>query len=224
VRGSIVLIAHLAIACGAPPAQVAIANRGSAAPADTLPECKRTRGNLVATGGSSRDVPMLVLYERGGGALGFDVASFALWRDGTVVFKQDTLDEIPRLLQAKLDAETSRDLVARALARVRDLPSFTELVVETDEPIVELVVRDPDGWRDVAVGGLDRDSTTVPAKAQVFFSVYRELLARRPTQGDPAPPVPPSERPDSLADGYPAYRGESAIELVCSCARALRTE
>jgi len=215
-------IVTLAVACGPAARSETLENHFTAPADDGLPEC-RSDGNVAATGGS-RDYPVLVLYEHGGWALGFDVATLAVWRDGTIVFKADAADAIPRLLQTTLDTATSADIVARTLSRLRDLPSFTEISHATDEPAVEIIVRDRDAWRDVMVSGLYRDvpKSSVPAAAHAFFSVYHELLAWRPAQGTPVPALPASERPATLADGYPAFRGQYAIELVSSCARRLR--
>jgi hypothetical protein len=216
-------IASLAIACGPAARNQTLENHATAPADEGLPAC-RSVGNLAATGGS-QSYPVLVLYERGGWALGFDVATLVMWGDGTVAFKEDSrADAIPRLLQTHVDRETTRDIVTRTLARVRELPSFIEISYATDEPAVEIIVRDRDGWYDVMVSGLHRDvpKASVPATAQSFFAVYRELLARRPKQGTPVPALPPAERPAMLADGYPAFRGQNAIELVSGCSRALR--
>jgi hypothetical protein len=177
-------------------------------------------GNVVAIGPTALEAPVVVLYERSASASGFDLPSLALWRDGTVVYSEanETGQHVAGLFQARLSPEAAFELVARSLSRLRDAPIETAISPNmTDQPTVEVIVRDGDSWRRIGAYGLTRETRgdEVPRDMRPAYVTYHELLARIPTGRTPAPAI--DARPDRWPKSLASYRGQSVIDHVVFC-------
>ncbi len=131
-----------------------------------VPGCRRDH-NVVDVGDVG-DAPLAVVYEH---AMFFstDIPAAVLWPDGTLAFSDKRA-----WFTAALGAAEATRIAGDAAAALRAAPRHAESNRdETDQPIVELVVRDGSHWRVSDVRGLVRGDRGDGAAA-----AYRELLAR----------------------------------------------
>jgi hypothetical protein len=104
--------------------------------------------------------PSLVLYEHGWDWLTGQVfPRLAVWPDGAIVFRDAT-----GAREGRLDPAEARRLVDETAARIRGAPAYASVSAETDQPEVELVIRDGDAWRRAAVYGLWPDGPLAPVE------------------------------------------------------------
>jgi hypothetical protein len=153
-----VAAAAVAGACGQSAPQRIVASTGNTATTHVAPveiHCD-LRGNIVATGPTSSDVPIIVLYELGGWASPYYLPTLVVWADGTVAFSDEPFGEATHLLPATISGDDTTAL-ARTTARLRDAPGNETLNYMTDQPAVRIVFRDGDAWRVIQVFGLTRD-------------------------------------------------------------------
>ena len=210
----IVTVLCLTAACGGGPQAIG----GSGAAGDPAVHCSR-RGNIVATASATIDVPIVALFERSAWLSGFDVPSMLVWEDGTVVYSEEHPGASLRLLQVAMTPLQVREIERRVSRRVHDAPPTTATSPNaTDQPSVQIVVRDGDAWRVVEVYGLTRDlaASDVPSAAREVFAAYHELLAQRPSGGVPTPSTYP--RPPRWPEDLPTYRGQVVIDRLVGCA------
>jgi hypothetical protein len=174
--------------------------------------------NIVAVSPPSPDEPVLVMYERSSWLSGFDVPTLVLWADGTVAMGDAAGTNSHHLLAASLPADQALSIVQTTLADLRSAPIYTEVSDFTDQPSVQIVVRDGNAWRSIDVYGLERstkDAELTPA-VQPIAAVYRRLLAVHPPSSGPL--TQPVERPEGWPDEMPAYRGQIVVDHVVRCA------
>ena len=95
--------------------------------------------------------PTIVLYERNPWRDGHDAPTLALWADGTVVFAAQD-----HVAQAAIERAIASRTIAAATASLRHVPSYAAVTLWSDQPTVEITVRDGDRWRTVRVYGLHR--------------------------------------------------------------------
>ena len=158
------------------------------------PGCKRDH-NLIDVG-AIEDAPLAVVYEH---AMFFssDLPAVVLWPDGTLAFSVRR-----EWFVAQLGADEATRIAADAAASLGSAPRHAEIDRdETDQPVVELVVRDGSGWRVSGVRGLRRGD-----RGDGVAAAYRELLAR--AHGSTA-----RYTPDAIAIEYAPvadYTGELA--------------
>lgn len=186
--------------------------------ADVRIHCE-PHGNAVATGATTDDVPIVALFERNAWHSGFDVPTLLVWADGTVIYSEGVYGESLRLMQSTSTTWNTRDIAERVARRLHDAAPYVEVTPNwTDQPSVQIVVRDEDAWRVVEVYGLTETvkEKDVPASAREFFAAYHELLEARPTDGVPAPTT--YRRPPRWPDSLPSYRGQMTIDQLVFCA------
>lgn len=171
------------------------------------------RGNAVTTAPVSDDVPVIALFERTARHSGFDVPSLLVWRDGTVI----TREGYAPLTQATVARDRVEALAASLRSTLRDAPANAAISDWTDQPSVQIVLRDGDASRVVGVYGLQRATQSIPPAAAAVASAYHALLAWRATGGAPAPTTYP--RPPCWPEELPTYRGQWIIDQLVFCAR-----
>jgi hypothetical protein len=176
------------------------------------------RGNVVAMGPTSADVPIVVLYERSMWLSGFDVPTLLVYADGTAVYGDEPYGKSSRLYQATLSPEGASEILRMTTDRLRDAPPSSEMTNVTDQPLVQIMFRDNDAWRVVEAYGMTRttDETAVPAGLRNVFATYRELLNRRPSDRVPAPGDFP--RPTGWPAELPTFRGQHVVDQLALCA------
>ncbi len=130
------------------------------------PGCRRDHN--VVDAGPVGDAPLAVVYER---AMFFatDIPAVVLWPDGTLAFSVKR-----EWFAATLGAAEASRIASDAVAALRAAPRHAEISRdETDQPIVELIVRDGARWRVSDVRGLRRGD-----RGDGVSAAYRELLSR----------------------------------------------
>jgi len=127
--------------------------------------------------------PLVVLYERDPWLRlrGSDAPTVAIWSDGSVVFRSDRARET---LEGSIAAADAQRVAASVVRHVRAEPRHRDLGAVSDMRTVQVVVRDGTSWRAASVYGLERGDDDGDLGA-----AYRELLAVRPSHGEPFHPV-----------------------------------
>jgi hypothetical protein len=207
-------VAVLAACAGSAPPPAAPAHHGTAAAHHGA--CAANR-NIVAVSTPSPDEPALVMYERSSWLSGFDVPTLVLWADGTVAMGDAAGTNSHHLLAATLPADQALSIVQNTLADLRTAPAYTEITDVTDQPSVQIVVRDANAWRSVEVYGLQRSTSDaqVPPAAQAIAAVYRRLLSVHPAASGPL--AQSAERPKGWPTDLPVYRGQIVVDHVVRC-------
>jgi hypothetical protein len=144
---------------------------------------------MVATGTTSLDVPMLVLFERDVWKSGFDVPSLVVWPDGTVEYVDRAYEDHPQLYRAQIPQNQAVELLRSTVARLRDNPGKFSLSNASDQKYVEIIFRDANAWRYVTVYALQRGTRDTHAQSPLHdvIATYHDLLASRPSGRSPAP-------------------------------------
>jgi hypothetical protein len=220
MKKSLLLGSIAMAACGhaSPAPAPAPANSGTAAQDPGVPIRCQPNGNIVATGPTSEDVPVVVLYERSAWQSGVDLPTLLVWADGTVVYGDVPYGKSFRLFQATLSPESAAEVQQAVVARLRAAPPHTGMTNMTDQPTVEIMFRDDDAWRVVEAYGMTRTTKEdeVPSPLRDVFAAYRDLLNRRPSGRTPAPTGYP--RPDRWPEQLPTFRGQHAVDALSLCA------
>ena len=103
-----------------------------------------------------------------------------------VVFIHEGEDRLERR-QGSIGKDVATTLIRDVASSMRGVPPHSSVTDWTDAPTVEIVVRDSTEWRIADVYGLTRGKeTSGPAG---FAAAYRELLAARPSTGNPFSPT-----------------------------------
>jgi hypothetical protein len=217
LKTSAIATALLVSACSHASTKTPPVNQASGATDASVIRCTHS-GNFAATGPTSPDVPLVMLYERSAWQSGFDLPSVLIYADGSIVYGDEPYGKSFRLYQAMLSPNEARELLRVTAAALRDAPASTEMSIATDQPEVQILFRDNDAWRVVEAYGMTRTTTeqAVPTSLRAVYATYRDLLQRRPSSRVPMPSGYP--RPERWPEELPSFRGQHVVDAIALCA------